>query len=84
MMPGILSAFIDPLIDTALEPDLADVLWSLTDLFHRKSGRVQRQLDDNEQRQRDAQAQQDGWEIRSVELERLLEQGAPPSSAAAP
>jgi hypothetical protein len=65
MMPGIFYAFIDPLIDTALEPDLADVLWSLTDLFHRKSGRVQRQLDDNEQRQRDAQAQQDGWEIRS-------------------
>jgi hypothetical protein len=75
MLAGIYAAFIDPLLDTALEPDLADVLWSLTDLFHRKADRVQRQLDDNEMRQRDSQALQDGSEIRSVELERLLEQG---------
>jgi hypothetical protein len=72
---GIFAAFTHPLLDTALEPDLADVLWSLTDLFQRKVDRVQRQLDDNELKQREAQELQDGSEIRSVELERLIEQG---------
>ena len=75
MMTGVYASFIEPLLDTALEPDLADVLWSLTDLFQRKTDRVQRQLDDNEVRQRDSQQQQDGSEIRSVELERLIDQG---------
>ena len=64
-----------PLMDTRLEPDVADLLWSLTDLFHRKAARVQRQLDGNEDRQRRSQAEQDGSEIRSVELERLIAQG---------
>jgi hypothetical protein len=65
----------EPLIDTRLEPDVPDLLWSLTDLFHRKAARVQRQLDDNEDRQRRSQTEQDGSEIRSVELERLIAQG---------
>jgi YspA, cpYpsA-related SLOG family len=65
----------EPLMDTRLEPDVDDLLWSLTDLFHRKVSRVQRQLDDNESRQRRSQAEQDGSEIRSVELERLIAQG---------
>jgi hypothetical protein len=65
----------EPLIDTRLEPDVPDLLWSLTDLFHRKAARVQRQLDDNEDRQRKSQADQDGSEVRSVELERLIVQG---------
>ena len=65
----------EPLIDTRLEPDVPDLLWSLTDLFHRKAGRVQRQLDDNEDRQRRSQSEQDGSEIRSVDLERLIAAG---------
>ena len=65
----------DPLTDTRLEPDIDDLLWSLTDVFHRKAARVQRQLDDNENRQRRSQSEQDGSEIRSVELERLIMQG---------
>jgi hypothetical protein len=36
---------------------------------------VQRQLDGNEDRQRRSQTEQDGSEIRSVELERLIAQG---------
>jgi len=72
---ALFDALIDPLHDTRLEPDLPDLLWSLTDLFHRKSARVQRQLDDNEDRQRRSQTEQDGSEIRSVELERLIAQG---------
>jgi hypothetical protein len=72
---ALFETLAEPLIDTRLEPDVPDLLWSLTDLFHRKAARVQRQLDDNEDRQRRSQAEQDGSEIRSVELERLIMQG---------
>jgi len=75
MTGGVFRALAEPLADTALEPDTQDLLWSLTNLFHQKADRVQRQLDDNEDRQRASQAEQDGSEIRSVELERLIEQG---------
>ena len=61
--------------DTRLEPDLQDVLWSVVNVFHRKADRVQRELGDNEDRQRKAQDEQDGSEIRSVELERLIAEG---------
>ena len=57
--------------DTRLEPDLDDLLWRLTDLFHKKAAHVQRLLDDNEDRQKRSQAEQDGSEVRSVELEQL-------------
>ena len=61
--------------DTSLEPDLDELFWHLTDLFHKKAVRAQRQLDDNEDRQRKSQDEQDGSEVRSVELERLIDQG---------
>jgi hypothetical protein len=64
------------LTDTCLEPDLHDLLWSMVHGFHRAIDRVQKTLDDNEQAQRQSQRQQDGSEIRSVELERLLADGA--------
>lgn len=57
--------------ETRLEPDLPDLLWSLVNLFHRQTERMGRLLDDNEIAQRNSQAQQDGSEVRSVELERL-------------
>jgi hypothetical protein len=63
------------LVDTRLEPDLHDLLWSMVNVFHRAIDRVQRKLDDNENAQRRAQREQDGSEIRSVELERLLAEG---------
>jgi hypothetical protein len=47
----------------------------MTDLFHKKAARVQKLLADNEDRQKDSQQEQDGSEIRSLELERLIEQG---------
>lgn len=79
VLDGIVSALFDgisaPLSDTALQTDIADLLWSLADLFHRKVDRVQRFLDDNETKQRNAQEQQDGSEISSVALERLIEKG---------
>jgi hypothetical protein len=63
------------LTGTRLEDDLADLLWSFVNLFHRKAGRIERDLDLNEQMQRKGQAEQDGSEVKSVELERLIAQG---------
>jgi hypothetical protein len=74
-LSAIYQILSDTLMDTCLEPDLEDVLWQLTSVFHRKSLNVQRQLDDNEARQRSSQDQQDGSEIRSVELENLIAHG---------
>jgi len=71
----IFDALASALTDTRLEPDLEDLLWSTANLFHRAVSRVERELDDNEQAQRRSQREQDGSEIRSVELERLIAQG---------
>jgi YspA, cpYpsA-related SLOG family len=71
----IFDALIATLRDTRLEPDLEDLLWSTVNLFHRAADRVQRELDDNEDAQKRSQKEQDGSEIRSVELERLIAQG---------
>jgi len=61
--------------ETRLEADLSDLLWGVTNLFHRQTERISRLLDDNEMAQRNAQVQQDGSEVRSVELERHTAQG---------
>jgi len=74
-LAALFDAAIEPMLDTHLEAELPDLLWSLTDLFHRKAQRVQRQLDDNEDQQRQSQREQDGSEIRSVDLERLIIRG---------
>ena len=58
-----------------LEDDLPDLFWSFVNLFHRKIERIERDLDSNEQAQRRSQIEQDGSEIKSVELERLIAQG---------
>ena len=64
-----------PLSDTRLEPDLEDLLWSTVNLFHRATGRIERELDDNELAQQRSQREQDGSEVKSVELERLTAEG---------
>ncbi len=74
-LTAMVDAFATLLSDTRLEDDLPDLLWSLVNLFHRKTERVEDALDDNEQRQRHSQAEQNGSEVRSVELERLIDQG---------
>lgn len=68
-------ALIATLGETRLEPDLQDLLWSTVNLFHRATERIERELDDNEQTQKRSQRDQDGSEIRSVELERLTAEG---------
>lgn len=71
----IFDAFVATLEDTRLEPDLEDLLWSTVNLFHRAIARVEREFDDNEQAQRRSQREQDGSEVKSVDLERLTAQG---------
>ena len=71
----IFDALIVSLRDTRLEPDLDDLLWSTVHLFHRATVRIERELDSNEQAQRRGQREQDGSEIRAVELERLIAEG---------
>ena len=71
----IFDALVVTLADTRLEPDLEDLLWSTVNLFHRATSRIERELDDNEQAQMRSQKEQDGSEIRSVELERLTAEG---------
>ena len=71
----IFDALVATLSDTRLEPDIEDLLWSTVNLFHRAIARIERQLDDNEQAQRRSQKEQDGSEVRSVELERLIAEG---------
>ena len=71
----IFDALIVTLGETRLEPDLEELLWSSVNLFHRAVSRIERELDDNEQAQRRGQKEQDGSEIRSVELERLTAEG---------
>ena len=71
----IFDALITTLEETRLEPDLDDLLWSAVNLFHRATDRIERELDDNEQAQRRAQREQDGSEVKSVELETLIAEG---------
>jgi hypothetical protein len=71
----IFDALVVTLVDTRLEPDLEDLLWSTVNLFHRVVDRIERKLDDNEQTQRRSQKEQDGSKTRSIELERLTAEG---------
>ena len=72
---AVVEALETMLTGTRLEDDLADLLWSFVNLFHRKTGRVEAELDRNEQAQRRSQTEQDGSEVKSVELERLTDEG---------
>lgn len=71
----ITDAFATLFTGTRLEDDLNDVLWAFVNLFHRKVDRIERDLDGNEQAQRRSQLNQDGSEVKSVELERLTALG---------
>jgi hypothetical protein len=71
----IFDALCGTLGDTCLAPDLEGMLWSTVNLFHRAADRIQRQLDRNVDAQGRAQQAQDGSEVQSVVLERLIEEG---------
>ncbi|GFE67106.1 DUF2493 domain-containing protein [Litoreibacter roseus] len=63
------------LADTQLEEDLEELLWSLTNIFHRRLGLIERRLDENEIEQRGLMRAQDGSEVKSLELERQIARG---------
>src|SRR3546814_13949023 len=71
----IFDAMISTFIDTRLEPDLEDLLWNLTNVFDRAGERNERELDDNEVAQKRSPTEQDGSEVKSVELETHLRAG---------
>ncbi len=71
----IFDALTAALADTRLEGDLEDLLWAEVNLFHRAVQRIERDLDANESAQKKSQHEQDGSELRSVELERLIAEG---------
>ncbi|MGX8009083.1 DUF2493 domain-containing protein [Mesorhizobium sp. ORM8.1] len=71
----IFDALVVAMADTRLEPDLEELLWGTVNLFHRACHRIERELDENEVSQQRLQREQDGSEIKSVELERLTAQG---------
>ncbi|MDD9732797.1 DUF2493 domain-containing protein [Mameliella sp. AT18] len=71
----IFDALIATMADTALDGELDDLLWSTVNMFHRATDRLERKLDDNEQAQKRGQREQDGSEIKAVELERLIDTG---------
>lgn len=68
-------AIVASLADTRLESDLEDLLWGVTNVFHRAVERVERLLDSNELGQKQSQREQDGSEVKSVELETLIAEG---------
>lgn len=71
----VFDALVASMSETRLEPDLEEVLWGTVNLFQRASTRIERDLDDNEQAQRRLQREQDGSEVKSVELERRTAEG---------
>ncbi len=74
-MADIFDAMVATMEDTRLEPDLEDLLWGIVNVFHRAGERVERELDDNERTQQRLQREQDGSEVKSVDLERKLAEG---------
>jgi len=74
-LADMFDALVATLSDTRLEPDLHALLWSIVNVFHRRIDRLERDLDANETAQRSSQHEQDGSEIRSLELERRIAQG---------
>ena len=68
----IFDALISSMADTSLDFDLDEIMWSTVNTFHRAVERIERKLDDNEQTQKRLQREQDGSEVKSVQLETLI------------
>lgn len=71
----IFDALISTMADTSLDFDLDEIMWSTVNTFHRAVERIERKLDDNEQAQKRLQREQDGSEVKSVQLETLIGAG---------
>lgn len=75
-MSGLFDALIGMASDTQIEDDLEELLWSMTNIFHRRMVQIKKRLDDNDANLRDMLTAQDGSEVKSVELERLQDRAA--------
>lgn len=71
----IFDALVATMADTSLDHDLNELLWSAVNMFHRATDRIERKLDDNEQAQKRGQREQDGSEVKAVQLEHLISVG---------
>jgi hypothetical protein len=71
----IFDALISTMADTSLDFDLDEILWATVNTFHRATERIETKLDDNEQAQKRLQREQDGSEVKSVQLETLIDIG---------
>lgn len=72
---AMFDALVSMIAGSRLEDDAESLLWPAVNIFHAAAMRLQRHLDDNERAQRQSQIEQDGSEIRSVDLERLITGG---------
>ena len=70
----ILDALASTLRGTPLERDLDELLWGAVNLFHRAATRHDQRIDDLIGKIKQSQCEQDGSEIASLELERLIVQ----------
>ncbi|MEW7009891.1 DUF2493 domain-containing protein [Lentilitoribacter sp. EG35] len=61
----------DLLSGSQLENDIEEMLWSLTNIFHRRLVQLSKQSDNVSLEIKEMITQQDGSEVRSTELERL-------------
>jgi YspA, cpYpsA-related SLOG family len=68
----IFDALVATMADTSLDADLDELLWSTVNMFHRATDQIERKLDDNEQAQKRGQHEQNGSEVRAVQLEHLI------------
>lgn len=79
MMEGAMADMFDAIVacltDTRIEPDMEDLAWNIVNVFQRAGERIERELDRNEQAQKRLQREQDGSEVKSVDLERKIAEG---------
>jgi hypothetical protein len=74
-LADMFDALVATLSESRLEPDLQGLLWSIVNVFHRRIDRIEQELYSNVTALRASQRAQDGSEVRSLELERLVAEG---------
>jgi len=75
-MTCLFETMIGLMSGSQLEDELEELLWSLTNIFHRRHIQLKKRHDDNDGELREMLNAQDGSEVKSVELERLQAKAA--------
>ncbi len=71
----LMQTMADLFHDTRLEDETEEMLWSVVNGFHRRTSHIQKKLNDNADKIKDANRQYDGSEIRDVEMQKLIAEG---------